>query len=246
MTDLFGVTYRWEGPFANVNYAGPVGVFLLIYGLSRNSFTRFVFVVSGILIMLASEARTSFVAASVGVGVIFLLTPRIGRFAVPIWIRISLGAAGLAAVILALVGPDADLNSRTPLWQTYFILWRESPIAGIGESGINQGITEGYIPGWASHAHSIYLDSLVRYGITGLVLLTFTLVVASWICLRAAVAGYPFGAAIFFAFVVGGATETIIDWRYFSVQGMVLVSAVLLSNSWIQQDNSQNVSSFRH
>jgi hypothetical protein len=234
MTDLFGVITRWEGPFGNVNYAGPIGAFLVVYGLCRTSWSRLAFVAAGVVILIASEARTSFVATAVGVGVIFVFSPRIGRISIPAWLRIGSVGLGLLALVIVLVGPDSDLNSRTPLWSTYFALWQTSPLDGVGESGIAQDINIGLIPGWASHAHSVYLDSLVRYGVIGLLTVLLTLTAGMWICVKAAHAGAPVGAALLATFIVGGLTETIIDWRYLSIQGISMVAAVVLAAAWLR------------
>ena len=234
MTELFGVITRWEGPFGNVNYAGPIGAFLLVYGLCRTSWNRLAFVAAGVVILIASEARTSFVATAVGVGVIFVFSPRIGRVRIPAWLRIGSVGLALLALVIVLVGPDSDLNSRTPLWSTYFTLWQTSPLDGVGESGIAQNINVGLIPGWASHAHSVYLDSLVRYGVIGLLTVLLTLTAGMWICVKAARVGSPVGAALLSTFIVGGLTETIIDWRYLSIQGISMVAAVVLAATWLR------------
>ena len=33
LTDFIGPIPRWEGPFGNVNFAGPIGAYLIVYGM---------------------------------------------------------------------------------------------------------------------------------------------------------------------------------------------------------------------
>ncbi|CAB5040580.1 unannotated protein [freshwater metagenome] len=139
---------------------------------------------------------------------------------------------GLFGAILILVGPDSDLNARTPLWQTFFELWKKTPINGIGEQGINSGMATGVIPGWASHAHSVYLDTLFRYGLVACGLLLGTLVIGVLIGIKAARLRSSISLALLVTFIFGGLTETIIDWRYLSIQGLIVVSSVLLATTW--------------
>lgn len=238
LTDIIGVTTRWEGPFGNVNYAGPIGAFLVVYGVCRFGWNRMLLVFAGCFILLASEARTSWIATLAGLAIIFLSTPKIWRIVLPLWVRIVTVLIGLFGAILILVGPDSDLNARTPLWQTYFDLWKKTPLSGIGETGINQNMTMGVIPGWASHAHSMYLDTLFRYGLLAFGLVIASLAIGAVIGIKAAQSKSAIGLALLVTFIFGALTETIIDWRYLSIQGLIVVNSVLLAASWLSSTST--------
>lgn len=240
LTDIFGVTTRWEGPFGNVNYAGPIGAFLVVYGMCRFGWNRLLLVFAGCFILLASEARTSWIATLAGLAIIFLGRKRIWCITLPLWARIMTVVVGLLGAVAILVGPDSDLNARTPLWQTYVELWKQTPLSGLGESGITHEISLGVIPGWATHAHSVYLDTLFRYGLPAFMLLIAVLVIATIIGLKAARNGSSVGLALLVTFVFGGLTETIIDWRYLSIQGLIVITSVLLSSTWLSSITSSN------
>ena len=53
---VLGLEQRWMGPFASSSDAGPVGAFLITYGLLRSRWRRVTMVVGGICILLGASS----------------------------------------------------------------------------------------------------------------------------------------------------------------------------------------------
>ena len=233
LKSVFGVEYRWEGPFGHVNFAGTIGAFLLVYGLSRSRWTRVAFLAFGLAILLMSGSRTALLGAAVGIGVMFAFSQQIGKFTTPRWLRIIAPSAVLAGTMSFFVLRDPDLDLRVPIWHVYISLWKDSPVLGLGDSGFAQAIQNNLLQSWVTQAHSIYFDTLTRYGIVGLVFLLATLILAAMIAVRAGIKGLPVGVAVLSAFLTIGLAETFVDWRYISIQSLPMMLATLLSAAWI-------------
>ena len=225
--------HRWEGPFGNVNYAGPIGAFLLVYGLFRRGPSRVIFVLAGALIMIASDGRASLVASAAGVLTAIILSPSIGRITLPKWTRITLAAAFGATAVFLLITRDPTLNGRTPIWSSYLAGWTNAPISGIGESGITTAIGAGEVPFGATHGHSLFIDPLLRYGAIGTLVVILVVAIAIVIALRAGMRGFAIGASIMATSLVDGLSEDLVDWRYLSIALVPIVLAPMLAASWL-------------
>lgn len=225
--------HRWEGPFGNVNYAGPIGAFLLVYGLFRRGPKRVIFVIVGALIMIASDGRASLVASAAGVLTAVILLPSIGRMTVPKWTRITLGAAFGAAAVFLLITRDPTLNGRTPIWSSYLEGWTNSPISGVGETGITAAIGAGEMALGATHGHSLFIDPLLRYGSIGALVVILVVAIAIVIALRAGRRGFAIGAAIIATSIVDGLSEDLVEWRYLSIAVVPVVLASMLGACWL-------------
>jgi hypothetical protein len=230
LVDIFGIDGRWAGPFSHPNIAGPVGAFLLVYGVTRPGARRIVFAVSGGLILLLTSSRTSQGAALMGLVTLAMVW----------WLRRpSRLAAGWRALIVALpavlffgivLKVNPNLTGRSEVWPTMVDLWRGSPVFGIGGAGFEDAIAAGTLPDWAHHGHNVPLDGLVRYGLIGGVLVLLVLVLAAVISfLGARAGGYAVGIALFVAILVGGMGDTIVHWEFPTNATYVLILAVLIS-----------------
>ena len=110
---------------------------------------------------------------------------------------IALGIAGFGAVVyglgdelrhkqsVALAGADSLLNGREPIWNRAWLTWRQYPAFGVGINNF-KNLSDEKVRQWveaegkaydeksyrgSSHAHSIYLTTLVERGAFGLVVL---------------------------------------------------------------------------
>ncbi len=225
--------HRWEGPFGNVNYAGPIGAFLIIYGLFRRGPSRVTFVLVGALVVIASDARASLVASATGILTAVILLPSIGRLTLPKWTRVALAGAFGAALAFLLITRDPTLNGRSPIWSSYLAGWTSSPITGVGESGILAAIGAGELPMGATHGHSLVIDPLLRYGSIGALVVLLVVAIAIVIALRAGMRGWAIGAAIMATCIVDGLSEDLVEWRYLSIAVVPILLATMLGACWL-------------
>ena len=226
---IIGPIGRWEGPFGNSNLAGPIGAFLVAYGLYRYGLSRWVMVITGGVIVFLSDSRTGYLGLLVALVVAALYRPRIGRFFMTGTARaIALALATLAFVAL-IVLLDPTINNRMPVWATFWNLWWSSPLVGVGGEGIANAIQgDGLLDGWATHGHNILIDPLARAGLLGLLPLLVALVSALVLTLRAAEVGRQAGLVVLACFLASGITEDVVDWRYFGLQAFPLLLAAML------------------
>ena len=230
LTDIFGITTRWGGPFYSVNEAAPIGGLLLIFGLTLKKPHAIVMVSTGILILLLAQARTSLVAVVVGLLVLIMFSDRVRQEHFHKLIQSALIAIAIFGVGLYIFLVDPTLNGRVPVWLDFVRFFASSPISGVGTSGILEAAVEkgSVINGPIAHtkAHSVLLDIAARHGLV--LLIPRLLVFAISLLLIWPTRFYDRGkslaplAYIFFA----GVSETIHSWQYFSVYTVALIYLV--------------------
>ena len=224
-----GLDGRWAGPFVHPNLAGPVGAFLVVFGMTRPRWRRPLFVAVGALVLVLASSRTSLV--SVAAGLLVLLAawwfPRPG--ALPRWLRTVVVSLPAVVFALALVIVNPGMTGRTSVWPVMADLWRDAPLLGIGDAGFEAAVASGRLPAWAHHAHNVLFDAGVRTGVIGLALALAVLVLALVITVGAAARGHGVGLALVVVLLVGGLADTILHWRFVTVPAAVLILAVLMS-----------------
>ena len=236
LTDLTGPIGRWEGPFGNVNHAGPLGAFLLVYGVVRGGvLQRIVFVVAGGLIVLLSDSRGSLLAIAVGLVVALVVCRSVSGWRVAPWVKVVAVVGVVSAFVVYIVKVDPTFNGRSPVWAEFLRLWRASPVTGVGESGISGQIASGALPGWATHGHSLVLDPLGRVGLLGTIPIASAVIAALVIAWVSGRRGLVVSAAILATFLASGISEDLIDWRYAGVQFVPFLLAGLLGSTWIRR-----------
>ena len=239
LVDVLGLDGRWAGPFVHPNIAGPVGVFLLVYGVTRTGVRRVAFAGVGALMLLLTASRSSWGAALAGLGVVAAVW----------WLRRpSRLRAGWRALLVALpamlfvfvaIALNPGLTGRSEVWPVFADLSRQAPLLGVGKQGITDAIADGSLPSWATHAHNVAFDALVRYGILGCALVLLVLVIATTMGVQAARAGRgAAGIAIVTALVVGGLADTTIQWGFWVNTTYALILAALISASLPQRPAS--------
>ena len=239
LASLLGLDGRWAGAFVHPNIAGPVGVFLLVFGVTRTRARRVFFGGTGALMLVLTSSRSSWGAALAGLGV-----------AAAVWWlrRPSRLSAGWRAVIVALpamgfvvvaVALNPGLTGRSEVWPVFADLWRQAPFLGVGNQGISDAIAAGDLPMWATHAHNVPFDALVRYGVLGFALVVIVLGIATALGIAAARSGRgAAGIAIVTALVVGGLADTTIQWGFWVNTTYALILAALISASLPQRPAS--------
>ena len=235
LTDITGPIGRWEGPFGNVNYAGPIGAFLVVWGLLRSGWRRALFVLAGAVIILVSDSRTSMLSCAVGVAVLIAVAPRLGAFRTPLLLRVAAPVAVALAFFGYVLVIDPTLNLRTPVWEVFLSQWRTSPVSGVGASGIQSAIDAGTLQSWANHGHNLLIDPLMRYGLLGVVALIAVIIVSGVIATKAARLGVAASAVLLATCLADGISEDLVDWRYLGVQAVPLLLAGLLGAAWLTQ-----------
>lgn len=228
-----GQEARWEGPFGNVNYSGPIGAFLFVYGLTCSGVRRWVFIGGGALFLLASESRGAFAAAVAGLLVCLLMRERILGLEMTRNRRIAIVAGILVVLVLVIAVADPTMNGRATIWNEYLHLWPDHPWFGFSQADILTNITEGKLSFFATHGHNLFFETLISVGILGLLALLFWLVLGLLASLRAARTGLATGLAIFVAMLVTSMDEDLYTGIYLSVLLLPTVLAVLLSMSWL-------------
>lgn len=194
----------WRGPYSNKNMLGRVttlsAITALLVALSYHR--RFWLRLLGlgmfglsVLILLLTTSKTTlvvFLALLVCLPVVAAL-----RWNFNLTIAFSIVVALVATVgillvvtnfntILDLLGKDATLTGRTPLWEALVVKIWESPWLGYGYSAFWLGWSGPSADVWATidwaprHAHNGYLDIAAELGLVGLTLFLLTMLTALW------------------------------------------------------------------
>jgi len=230
---IFGISARWEGPFGNVNYAGPVGAFLVVFGASMKSWQRTTIVAAGAYIIILSEGRSAFVAMVLGLVVLICFSKSIGKLRHAVAFRLALLGAPILAAGIYVAAVDPTLDGRTRIWSAYLELWLSSPWLGVGGSGITQYVIDNSGDQTMNHVHghSVFIDALARYGVVMLALLLAILICIGIVAFRAAKSGQAAGLALLVFMVAAGLAETVYSMDYLSVNLVPLFIALFLSAS---------------
>ena len=222
-----GPEYRWPGPMGHNAMTGAMGVYLLVIGVAIRRKTGMVFVIVGILTLLLTSSRVSFVAAAIGLGIVLLLGVK------PMSRKVSWRVRGLTVGVIAAVAASfalivsPNLTGRTSYWPAFIDLWMESPWIGVGKSGRALGdptISD-------TNAHNIFLDTLALYGIVPLLTMTAALLLLVLMSVRAAKLGQVLPLAIVTVFLVVGLTQADHGWIEPSEPWWLLVLAAFMSST---------------
>lgn len=234
LSDIFGITTRWGGPFGSVNMAGPIGGLLIIIGIGQVHWGRWILFTGGITVLGLAQSRTALMATLVALVVYFLWSNQVSRSK----FRRLLRLAGVGALALLWVSYvilfDPTLNGRTTIWSDFLGLLPGHFLFGAGDSGINDfvilnsGLPE-FIPYF--HAHSVLLDGLVRYGLLMLVLSVSIFTISLVTTFRSIPRTGAFSFALVVYVTMAGLTETIHSWNYWSVYILVITSTMLMTGS---------------
>lgn len=241
-TDLLGLDGRWGGPLRHPNPTGGVAAALLVYGFTRPLLRNLVFSGTGVLVLLLTCSRSAYAAAALGLVALAALP----GWDVPSWwrptIRRLVAAAlgiGLGLRVVWWVQADTGLMGRGQMWPDFLSLWPQSPVFGVGEAVIVRAVESGELPPWAFHGHNLYIDTLVRYGVVGVLLTMAVLAVVTVLAVGRARRGFGGPLAMLMALGITTVAEIVFDWRYPMVPTSVLLIILLLSMT--DSDGSEEV-----
>ena len=169
--------FGWElaGPFGQSNALGMYcAIAFSLIPLVRGNRWRIVCGAILFATILASASRTSLVAISFVVLWWLICRARTG-VSVRVTGTVLAGLALAAAFVIPLLDWDPDsFTERAFIWKGGLQLWRESPIVG---SGYNWFLTTGQSEAetilWAGMGtgHNILIDTLIKFGLSGLAFL---------------------------------------------------------------------------
>ena len=226
---IIGPIGRWEGPFGSSNLAGPIGAFLVAYGLFRCGLSRWAMVVTGSVIVFMSDSRTGYLGVLVALLVAILFRPSIGRYQMTGVRRAVLFGVVAGVFVTLIVALDPTINGRTTVWSLFLNLFWSSPFVGVGGEGITTAIQgDGLLDGWATHGHNILIDPLARFGFFGVAALLVAVCSALVLTFRAAKARQQSGLVLLACFLAVGVTEDVVDWRYLGIHVLPLLLAAML------------------
>ena len=200
-------------------------------------------VILGIALLLTGS-RSSFLALLIGLFVIAVYQERVlrlGKAQRRLLIIFGMGLLGLGSAWVVILNPG--LTGRTSAWSTYWALGLEAPFFGVGDSGVKETITSGLLPGWAGHAHNLWLDVLVKFGVITLIVFVTAAILGAIVSLRGAKSSAGLSAALVIFLATVGLSERVVDLRLFGFASAILWLGVLigLTHSRVKQESTQAV-----
>ena len=234
LLSALGLETRWGGPFGSVNYASPVGGVLVVLGATIRGLNRWVFLITGILILTLGQGRTTVFALVLAGLVVVLFSERFRCLKHRIRWRIVIVAGVLISLILYIILIDPTFNGRTPIWIDFYELFMTSPLVGVGETGVLEFVSNnvgepGFVP--HTHGHSVLLDGATRFGLIFALFTVGIYGIALTLGIRALPTGGPGPLGISVFVIAAGSAETIHSWIYWSIYMVILVCAVLIAST---------------
>jgi len=227
----FGFDWRWEGVFGNVNYSGPVGAFLLVYGLGRGKWLGWIFAVSGLVFLLASESRGALAAAFIGCVIVLISKSSWGNFRISVPVRLSIGSLLILIPLLGSAISDPTGNGRVTVWRDFISVWPQAPVFGVSEKQISVYLRQGDLSFFSTHGHNIFVQSIVTQGIIGIVLLIALFGIGLFIAIQGVRKHLVVGLAVFVTMLVCNIDEDLFSGNYLSIQYLPIILVVLLTST---------------
>lgn len=229
LSGTIGPDGRWPGPMGHNAATGNVAAFLLVLAVGLKGKVRWLMAAVGVLTLLITSSRTSYVGAVAGLLVLLIigenaLTRRVSRK----WLGLGLGAFALIGLVAMLI-KNPSLTGRTDYWNVAFKVWKQSPITGIGASGMQS--SELSFAG--SNSHNLVIDALVKYGLLGALLVVAIWVLAVVITIKAAAKSLVLPLALVVTYIVIGLGEADHEYLGPTIQWLWLVLPVLWGSRWM-------------
>lgn len=234
LNPYFDIEGRWYGLLDHPNDTALWAAAGTIIAVATRAWKSAV--ILGIALLLTGS-RSSLLALLIGLFIIAAYQQRAFRLGkaqrrILITIGIGLLAFGIAWVVIL----NPGLTGRTSAWSTYWVLGLKEPFFGVGDSGVREAITSGVLPGWAGHAHNLWLDVLVKFGVVTLAIFGTAVILGAVLAVQGARSTGGLSAALITYLVVTGLTERNLDPRWFWLTTVVAWLSVLMS-TWSPKTN---------
>ena len=204
-----GIEGRWTGPFGHNGDTAMMGAILVVVAVANWRRSSWIFLSTGMLVLLVTFGRASIGAAAVGVLVVAMFTKTGPLSSVTRSIRVGVGLCFMLGLGVFLVSRPAGVTGRDRFWTAFIDLWSTSPVFGVGGSGI--AVSGGLTQQWG-HAHNMYINELVRYGVAGLAAVSLLLIFALIATVNAAKLGTAGPLALLITYLVAAMTEPRNNW----------------------------------
>ena len=171
---------RAEVAFFNPNYYGIICCFCIMIGFYLISTTKLrwlrIFSMIGIFANLFglnfTQNRTAFPAIIFGAIIYLFTTIKNWR---AFWLSVGVFGVGLAFLFSSDLGVrmgtlDSSMEERVSIWNAGMALFKQNPFWGEGPLTYMHSFPRIGAP-YHEHAHSIYIDTILSYGVVGTVLL---------------------------------------------------------------------------
>ena len=171
---------RAEVAFFNPNYYGIICCFCIMIGFYLISTTRLrwlrifsmIAIFANLFGLNFTQNRTAFPAIIFGAIIYLFTTIKNWR---AFWLSIGVFGVGLAFLFSSDLGVrmgtlDSSMEERVSIWNAGMALFKQNPFWGEGPLTYMHSFPRIGAP-YHEHAHSIYIDTILSYGVVGTVLL---------------------------------------------------------------------------
>ena len=171
---------RAEVAFFNPNYYGIICCFCIMIGFYLISTTRLrwlrifsmIAIFANLFGLNFTQNRTAFPAIIFGAIIYLFTTIKNWR---AFWLSIGVFGVGLAFLFSSDLGVrmgtlDSSMEERISIWNAGMALFKQNPFWGEGPLTYMHSFPRIGAP-YHEHAHSIYIDTILSYGVVGTVLL---------------------------------------------------------------------------
>ncbi len=246
ISDIFGIELRWGGAFGSVNLVTPAGALMVMLGTIYGKWHRATFLSVGVVVLFLGQARTAYFALGFALLVLLVWSRWLDRVRFSSIIKWTLMMSTLVSAVSYIYIFDPSMALRVPVWSDYLGLVQDSFLRGIGSSGVELYLSEMAttepLKIIHNHAHSVYLDGLVRYGIVWL-LLTFSVfavaLLVAWKARHGPLSSR--GIAIVVFVLLAGLTETIFSWAYATIYLLALIFVTGLSTRSVAESDLNEI-----
>jgi O-antigen ligase len=231
---FLGIEGRWTGPLGHNTRTGLAAAIVFLVGCARWGKNTIPLVAIGTYMLLVTSVRASYLAAFVGVLILVVFSRRGVLARIPVWVRWTLLGGAAAAAALGMTITGAGLTGRQTIWPAFWELIPQSPLIGVGATGI---LEAGGVAAFRVDAHNIFLDELVRFGVVGLIVMVTALAIGTVITYRAASRGFAAGAAIVTAYLVASLTDIQNDWIQLYYHSVFVILSVVAAGQWLGEQS---------
>lgn len=174
---------RAEVTFFNPNYYGIICCFCImiafyLFTTTKLNWLKVFCVIAGFVNLFGlnfTQNRTAFPAIIAG-AIIYLFTTIKNWKA--FWLSIGVFAIGLSFLFSSDLGVrmgtlDSSMEERISIWDAGMALFKQNPFWGEGPLTYMHSYPRIHVP-YHEHAHSLYIDTILSYGIVGTILLVLS------------------------------------------------------------------------